>query len=58
MKKSEALSARAEYLLKLKPRALRSAMKRMSEDEQKSLRTHWRLWAHAGQIAPTDNRRD
>jgi phage terminase large subunit-like protein len=43
---------RRDYLLGLSPTRLRGELGRMSERQRRSLRTHWRLWAHAGQLAP------
>lgn len=43
------------YLLSLEPQERRSKLEQMSERQQKSLRTHWKLWAHPGQHPPTGN---
>lgn len=43
---------RAAYLASLDPPERRAALIRLSDRERRSLRTHWHLWAHEGQIAP------
>lgn len=43
---------RAAYLLRQPPAERRALLARLSERERKALRTHWRLWAHGGQLAP------
>jgi phage terminase large subunit-like protein len=43
---------RRDYLLSLDPRPRRAALAAMSTRQRASLRTHWRLWAHPGQLAP------
>lgn len=50
MKQSE----RAAWLMEMPEGERRALMKRMSERQRQSLRTHWRLWAHAGQLAPEE----
>ena len=45
-------SERAAYLLSLPPEERREALERMSDRQRRSLRTHWQLWAHSGQLAP------
>ena len=41
-----------EDLLKLEPAERRGAFAGLSERQRKSLRTHWRLFAHDGQLPP------
>lgn len=43
---------RREHLLELEPAERRAALKAMSARQRDSLRTHWRLWAHSGQLPP------
>ena len=43
---------RGAYLASLQPPERRAALARLSDRERRSLRTHWNLWAHEGQIAP------
>lgn len=43
---------RGAYLASLEPPERRAALARLSDRERRSLRTHWNLWAHEGQIAP------
>ena len=47
-----ARNRRAEALLALAPDERRAVLKRMSHELRKVLRTHWRLWAHEGQVPP------
>lgn len=44
----------AETLLALEPHERRTELKRMSERQRRSLKRHWRLWAHQGQVPPDD----
>jgi len=44
----------AETLLALEPQERRVELKRMSERQRRSLKRHWRLWAHEGQVPPGD----
>jgi phage terminase large subunit-like protein len=44
-----------EYLLGLDPVTRRSELALLSERQRKSVRTHWRLLAHPGQLAPEDS---
>jgi phage terminase large subunit-like protein len=44
----------AEHWLKLEPAERIQELKRMSHRQRRSLDRHWRLWAHAGQLAPDD----
>jgi phage terminase large subunit-like protein len=46
-------TSRAEKLLALEPNARREELKRMSHRQRCSLKRHWRLWAHEGQVAPS-----
>jgi len=43
---------RAAYLLGLDHAKRRAVLAAMSERQRQSLRRHWRLWAHPGQLAP------
>jgi len=43
---------RAAYLLSLPPDERRELLEKMSDRERHALRSHWRLWAHEGQLAP------
>lgn len=43
---------RAEALLALEPEVRRAELAKLSARQRKSLRQHWKLWAHAGQLAP------
>jgi phage terminase large subunit-like protein len=43
---------RAEALLRLEPDARTAHLTRMSHRQRRSLERFWRLWAHAGQVAP------
>lgn len=43
-------SSRAEVLLGLAYKDRLNLLSRMSERQRGSLRTHWRLWAHEGQL--------
>ena len=45
-------SERAAHLLKLNPPERRALLERMSDRQRRSLGTHWRLWAHDGQLPP------
>ena len=45
---------RRAYLLGLDPAARRAALNAMSPRQRRALRTHWQLWAHAGQLAPKE----
>ena len=47
-----ARSSLAEELLKLERPARRARLKEMDARQRGSLRTHWRLWAHEGQVPP------
>lgn len=49
-----ARSSRAEKLLELKPEVRRAVLKKMSRRQRASLKRHWRLWAHDGQVPPAD----
>lgn len=44
----------AETLLALERQERRAELKRMSERQRRSLKRHWRLWAHEGQVPPDD----
>lgn len=46
------IADRRDYLLSLAPREMRAALERMSDEQRRSLRTHWQLWAHPGQLDP------
>ena len=52
MTASEETKSRAAYLMTLEPRERRKEFQKMTERQQKSLRTHWYLWAHPGQTDP------
>lgn len=43
---------RRAYLTGLSRPELRKALARMSDRQRRSLRTHWQLWAHPGQLPP------
>lgn len=43
---------RAAWLATLDPADRRAALARMSDRQRRLLRTHWRLWAHDGQLPP------
>ena len=43
---------RAAFLTGLEPDERRAALARMSDRQRRALRTHWRLWAHPGQLPP------
>jgi phage terminase large subunit-like protein len=45
-------SERAAYLLTLPLDQRHEALHRWSDRQRRALRTHWRLWAHLGQLAP------
>jgi phage terminase large subunit-like protein len=45
-------SRRAESLLKLKPDERSVELKRLSPRQRRSMKRHWHLWAHEGQIPP------
>src|SRR5688572_24986824 len=47
-----ARSSRAEKLLGLDPAERRARLAKMSPRQRRSLRRHWRLWAHDGQVPP------
>jgi len=47
-----ARSSLAEALLKLEPAERRAELKQMSHRQRRSLKRHWRLWAHEGQAPP------
>lgn len=49
---SKATESRAAYLLGLAPAARAALLSAMSDKQRRALRTHWLLWAHAGQLAP------
>jgi phage terminase large subunit-like protein len=44
----------SDELLGLAPDVRSAALKRLSHRQRRSLRTHWRLWAHDGQVPPDD----
>ena len=46
------IADRRDYLLSLKPAEMRATLERMSDEQRRSLRTHWQLWAHPGQLDP------
>lgn len=46
---------RAAWLATLDPAMRRAALARMSDRQRRLLRTHWRLWAHDGQLPPGGN---
>lgn len=45
-------SRRLRFLLDLEGDARRAALRRLSEEQRKELRTHWRLFARREQLAP------
>jgi phage terminase large subunit-like protein len=47
-------SKRAEKLLKFEPEVRRAVLKKMKPRQRTSLKRHWRLWAHDGQVPPED----
>jgi phage terminase large subunit-like protein len=47
-----ARSSRAEKLLRLDPDERRAQLAKMSEAQRRGLHTHWRIWAHEGQVPP------
>src|SRR5690606_1107098 len=47
-----ARSNRAELLLKMKPEERRAELDRLRPRQRASLKRHWQLWAHAGQMPP------
>lgn len=48
----KASDSRATYLLGLELGERKQLLARMSKRQQQSLRYHWQLWAHAGQLPP------
>jgi hypothetical protein len=42
----------SEELLRLEPAARKAALARLNPRQRGALRTHWRLWAHEGQVPP------
>ncbi len=46
------IADRRDYLLSLEPAEMRATLERMSDEQRRSLRTHWQLWAHPGQLDP------
>ena len=49
---SKRSDSRAAFLLSLPPDERRALLAKMSERQCHALRSHWRLWAHEGQLAP------
>ena len=49
---SKRSDSRAAWLLTLPARKCRALLEEMSERERHALRSHWRLWAHQGQLPP------
>lgn len=49
---SKASDSRAAYLLGLELGERQQLLAKMSKRQHLSLRHHWRLWAHAGQLPP------
>lgn len=49
---SQRSDSRATYLLSLARKERRALLERMGERQRRSLRHHWRLWAHDGQLPP------
>ena len=49
---SKRSDSRAAYLLSLPADERRALLNAMSERQRHSLRHHWRLWAHDGQLPP------
>src|SRR5688572_21465527 len=47
-----ARSSRAEKLLRMDPGERSAQLARMSAAQRRGLHSHWRLWAHAGQLPP------
>lgn len=47
-----ATAERARLLGELEPAERRALLARMSDRQRRALRTHWRLWAHRGQLPP------
>ena len=47
-----ATTSLAEQLLALDPGERRAELKALSHRQRRALRTHWRLWAHDGQVPP------
>lgn len=45
-------NARASFLASLPPVQRRAMLTGMNDRQRRALRTHWRLWAHAGQLPP------
>ena len=45
-------NARAAFLAALPTDRRRALLAGMSDRQRRALRTHWRLWAHAGQLPP------
>lgn len=43
---------RRDYLLALEPEDRRVVLALLDDRQRRSLRTHWRLWAHPGQLPP------
>jgi len=43
---------RADYLLSLPPPERLYTLTRLTDQQRRSLSTHWRLWAHEGQLPP------
>src|SRR6187551_1713238 len=46
--------SRLDVLIALEPRERRALLRAMDEEQRRALRTHWRLWAHDGQVPPDD----
>jgi phage terminase large subunit-like protein len=44
----------SEELLALEPAARKVALARLNQRQRGALRTHWRLWAHEGQVPPPE----
>ncbi|MBN8499728.1 MAG: DNA-packaging protein [Sphingomonadales bacterium] len=49
---SRTSESRAAWLMDLPPAERRALLAQMSLRQQRALRTHWRLWAHDGQLPP------
>lgn len=49
---SKRADSRAAYLLGLPRQECRALLERMGEREKQALASHWRLWAHEGQLPP------
>ena len=45
-------ASRLDILLSLDPAERRALLRAMDEGQLRALRTHWRLWAHEGQLPP------